>query len=177
MPFCPECSEEYRFGSDRCEMCNTILIQPNPCEARAHSELPVAPRWPRVAAGIIDLSIAYGLALVVLTFWRKLLLWRFASAGVFLVLPLLYLLLKDAVGGKSVGKIVLGILVFDEKAGRIAGVADSIIRNWALAIPVFGPTVVACIMGAEILAGRRRRLGEYKAGTIVVTDLTYLRNR
>ena len=103
-------------------------------------------------------------------------IWFVGALGMVL-LPNPYLLLKDAIEGKSIGKLVMGIVAYNEKEGRPGGLLDSIIRNWYLVIPMVGPLVVSAAIGAQILTGRRRRLGDEGADTVVISDLEYQRMR
>lgn len=58
--------------------------------------------------------------------------------------PCAYLMFRDAIGGRSVGKLATGLVVWDDKARRPGGFMDSVIRNWPLALlmlPIGGPLV------------------------------------
>ncbi len=177
MPFCNQCGSEYRVGEDSCVKCGSALPGlPLPPQS-VNEEVPAAPRWARATAGLIDIGVAYGLAFLLVSLWEEILVLRFMRSGMIVAIPLVYLLLRDTMGGKSIGKLILGLIVYDEKAKKPAGVADSIIRNWVLAIPLLGPTVFALVIGAQILGGKRTRFGESGAGTVVITDLEFLRRR
>jgi hypothetical protein len=123
----------------------------------------------------VDIGVAMALVGVALFLLERvplpfaLLLQRSPAALFPFVLPSLYLLLKDGFGGKSIGKLIAGLVVWDLATGRPASFVDSINRNWPLAVPVFGPSVVALIAGAQILAGRAYRVGDRAAST-VITD-------
>jgi Zn-dependent protease with chaperone function/uncharacterized RDD family membrane protein YckC len=132
-------------------------------------EIHYAPRSRRIIAGLIDLLIAYAIIFAIDL--------RLAAAGVLmkrvmivaLLLPLLYLLLKDSFGGQSAGKMMMGITVYNEKEKNPSGIMDSIIRNWYLAIPVLGQTLFPLIIGIQVLLGKRQRIGDKDANTIVIT--------
>lgn len=134
-------------------------------------------RHKRFVAGLIDLAIGYALYVLVLVLWgRRVVALRWlmlVGLPVILGVPNPYLLLKDAIEGKSVGKLLMGLVVYDEREKRAGGLLDSIIRNWYLAIPWVGPTLIALLIGAMILAGKRKRLGDQWADTTVISDLEY----
>jgi hypothetical protein len=133
-------------------------------------------RIKRFVAGLIDLGIAIAV-FVALFFSRRLVLAIILRRGLAVMVPHGYLLLKDAVEGKSVGKLLLGLVAYNVKDRKPAGLLDSIIRNWYLAIPFLGPTLVALVIGAQILSGKEKRMGEEAADTIVISDLEYQRTR
>jgi hypothetical protein len=134
----------------------------------------------RLVAGAIDLLIGhalwYGLAVLLsrrFPLVRGMLLPTWLVLAV--VLPNPYLLLRDAIEGKSVGKLLMGLVVFNERERRVGGALDSINRNWPLAIPLIGSTLIGLVMGLSILIGRPRRLGDHWAETVVLADLEYQR--
>lgn len=58
--------------------------------------------------------------------------------------PAVYVLFRDAIGGRSLGKLLLGLVVWDDRASRPAGFLDSVIRNAPFAVlllPLGGPLV------------------------------------
>jgi len=71
----------------------------------------------------------------------------------------------------------MNIMVYNEKEKKAGGLLDSIIRNWYLAIPFLGPTLIALVIGAQILSGKEKRLGDEGAWTIVITDSDYQKIR
>jgi hypothetical protein len=79
-----------------------------------------------------------------------------------------YLLLRDAVGGQSIGKILSGLTVIRVQTGRPCSVMDSVRRNAMLLVP--GANVVAVFFEAvTILRDRQgQRLGDRLAQTQVV---------
>ncbi len=180
MPYCNSCGSEYGLGTDRCSRCGASLPK-RQLETERHDSAAPTPRPAkdrRLVAGLIDLAIAYGLwCVVVLLLSRRfplvrVLLWQ---AWLFLVVvaPNPYLLLRDAVEGKSAGKLVMGLVVYNETDRRAGGVWDSINRNWVLALPFVGSTLMALVLGANILAGQRQRLGDQWAHTVVLSDVEY----
>lgn len=172
MPFCNQCGNEYSIGEVKCSSCGSIL-------SKLPNQLPVGevkkflnPKLKRFVAGIIDISVVLAIFFV-LFFSKRLTLAILLRRGLAIVIPHLYLLLKDSIEGKSIGKLLVGIMVYNEKEKKAGGLLDSIIRNWYLAIPFLGPTLIALVIGAQILSGKNKRLGDEGAGTIVITDTDY----
>jgi len=89
-------------------------------------------------------------------------------APLYLVLGAGYLLLRDAIGGQSIGKILLGLVVIDLTTGRAASVSDSVKRNLLLLLP--GANVVAIFLEARTIMSdpQGQRLGDRLAHTQVV---------
>jgi uncharacterized RDD family membrane protein YckC len=79
-----------------------------------------------------------------------------------------YLLLRDAVGGRSIGKLVLGLIVIDLQSGRPTSWSGSAQRNIVLLLP--GANVAAVFLeGRTILVDPQgQRLGDRLAQTQVV---------
>lgn len=90
------------------------------------------------------------------------------AAPLYLALGAAYLLLRDAIGGQSIGKIMLGLVVIDLTTGRVASVSGSIKRNFLLLLP--GANVVAIYLEARTLVAdpQGQRLGDRLAQTQVV---------
>lgn len=176
MAFCSRCGREYSLGQETCAKCGSPL--PSPAEATGDmpAKMDPAPRLQRALAGVIDVLVAYGLLFALLAS-KRLLVLIVLRFGVALLVPHLYLLLKDSIEGKSIGKLLLGVLVYNEKERRAGGLLDSIIRNWYLAIPIVGPTLFVLVIAVQIISGLERRLGEGSAGTRVITDLQYVGSR
>jgi len=112
----------------------------------------------RFSAALVD-----GLAVITLSFgyWTgDSPLYLAASAG--------YLLLRDAIGGQSVGKLLFGLVVIDLMSGRAASVSGSTRRNLLLLLP--GANVVAIFLEARTIAvdPQGQRLGDRLAHTQVV---------
>ena len=101
--------------------------------------------------------------------------------------PAAYLLFRDSIGGRSLGKLLTGLVVWDEGSGRPAGFMDSVIRNAAIAVllvPLGGPLVqgalwplylvklaasmLCVVMLVQVLHGRPRRILEGPATTRVI---------
>lgn len=92
---------------------------------------------------------------------------RFESLR-YLILATAYALLKDAVGGRSVGKFLFGLFVVDLGTGRPSGYGASMRRNSLLVLP--GANVVAAFLEARTLVRdpQGQRLGDRFAQTQVV---------
>lgn len=174
MPYCNNCGTEYSYQkTDACPTCGMVL--PHAVSTMPATAVPRAQKNPagkRFAAGVIDLAIALAI-FAALFFSRRMLLLVIFRRGLAIMIPHLYLLLKDSVEGKSIGKLLTGVMVFNEEKRKPGGFLDSIIRNWYLAIPIIGPTLIAVAIGAQILTGRRQRMGDAGAGTTVIADADY----
>ncbi len=90
------------------------------------------------------------------------------GAPLYLVLGATYLLLRDAIGGQSLGKILLGLVVIDLQTGRVSSLAGSVRRNFLLLLP--GANVVAIVLEARTIMSdpQGQRLGDRLAQTQVV---------
>jgi uncharacterized RDD family membrane protein YckC len=127
-------------------------------------------RFRRFIAGLIDLAIAFLLGIAIFLAGRRYLILIIARRATMFIVPLVYLMIKDSIGGKSIGKLATGLRVWNDNENRPGNIFDSIIRNWYLAIPVLGPTLIAAVIGAQILAGWKQRIGDGWAGTSVIKD-------
>jgi len=90
------------------------------------------------------------------------------GAPLYLVLAAGYLLLRDAIGGQSIGKILLGLVVIDLETGRVSSLSGSVKRNFILLLP--GANLVAIVLEARtiVLDAQGQRLGDRLAQTQVV---------
>lgn len=139
-----------------------------------------APRIRRVAAASIDA----GVACLPLLFSADLPPWLALFSGswplskVMQLTPALYLLLRDALDGRSIGKAITGLQVIEVRERRPANIVDSIVRNGWLGLvtmPWIGPPIAIAWMsltGAQVLLGAPRRFGEGFAATRVVRART-----
>ena len=97
----------------------------------------------------------------------------YSSAGrmLYLAAGAAYLLLRDAMRGQSIGKVVFGLVVVSLETGRPASFAASVRRNALLLLP--GANVVAVFLeGVTILRDPQgQRLGDRLAQTQVVEGL------
>jgi uncharacterized RDD family membrane protein YckC len=90
------------------------------------------------------------------------------AAPLYVALGAGYLLLRDAIGGQSIGKILLGLVVIDLETGRVASLQSSVKRNFLLLLP--GANVVAIVLEARTILSdpQGQRLGDRLAQTQVV---------
>jgi len=90
------------------------------------------------------------------------------DAPLYLALGAVYLLLRDAIGGQSIGKILLGLVVIDLTTGRVSSVLASVKRNFLLLLP--GANLVAIVLEAQTILSdpQGQRLGDRLAQTQVV---------
>jgi hypothetical protein len=142
------------------------------------SSIPNAGTFRRLTAGLIDTLVA------MMFFYpsvRMGLIRSFMIGGIFLgLLPAVYLVLRDSFGGKSVGKAIMGLVAVNINEGTASGLADSILRNWFLFLIVLPPRLflvtfgmlvylfIGLIIAAQIIFGKKQRLGEKSAGTKVI---------
>lgn len=79
-----------------------------------------------------------------------------------------YLLLRDAIGGRSIGKLLAGLVVISLETGRVSSVAASAKRNLLLLLP--GANLVAIFLEARTIMTdpQGQRLGDRLAQTQVV---------
>jgi uncharacterized RDD family membrane protein YckC len=82
-----------------------------------------------------------------------------------------YLLLRDGIGGQSLGKLVVGLVVVNVQTGRFCSWKDSALRNVFVLIP--GANVAAVFLeGFTILRDPQgQRLGDRLAQTQVIEGL------
>jgi|KBSSwiStaDraftv2_1062776.scaffolds.fasta_scaffold46676_2 uncharacterized RDD family membrane protein YckC len=95
-------------------------------------------------------------------------LYRNSELLIYLFLGGAYLLLRDAVAGRSVGKFFCGLVVINLESGRPCGRKASISRNALLLLP--GANVVALFLEAATIVRdpQGQRLGDRLAWTQVV---------
>jgi uncharacterized RDD family membrane protein YckC len=96
-------------------------------------------------------------------------LWYWTAGSVLnLVAGVGYLLLRDAIAGQSVGKLIFGLVVIDLTTGRAASFSGSAKRNLLLLLP--GANIVAIFLEARTIAAdpQGQRLGDRLAHTQVV---------
>jgi hypothetical protein len=112
----------------------------------------------RLAAAAIDGLLVVSVCLVS---W-------IGRAPLYLALGAAYLLLRDAIGGQSIGKILLGLVAIDLTTGRAATVSGCMKRNLLLLLP--GANIVAIVLEARTIVSdpQGQRLGDRLAHTQVV---------
>ena len=83
----------------------------------------------------------------------------------------IYLVCRDAVGGRSLGKLICGLMVVSVETGRPATLMDSLRRNLVLLLP--GANLVAVFFEAITIARdvQGQRLGDRLAQTQVIEGL------
>jgi hypothetical protein len=89
----------------------------------------------------------------------------------FAIAALFYLLLRDSIGGQSIGKLLVGQVVVYVDTGQGCRVGGSIKRNLVLILP--GANLAAFILEARALVRdpQGQRLGDRLAHTQVVEGL------
>jgi len=88
-----------------------------------------------------------------------------------LVIAVLYLLLRDGIGGQSLGKLVVGLVVVNIQTGRFCSWKDSALRNVFVLIP--GANVMAVFLESLTILRdpQGQRLGDRIAQTQVIEGL------
>ena len=135
-----------------------ILSRLSVALASPYAKADVVKRW--FAATIDGLLI---LATVIL--------YRSSGSLLYIFLGAAYLLFRDAVGGRSVGKFCCGLTVINLKSGRPCGWKGAISRNALLLLP--GANIVAAFLEARTIVRdpQGQRLGDRLAWTQVVEGL------
>jgi len=142
----------------------------------------------RVLAGLVDAALVAGLTYLIV---RRLGLrvvvrpTKLAAISLLLaaILPTAYAVLRDAFNGRSLGKALLGLQVFNLDAGRPAGLKESILRNALqgfVVVPIVGWLLwvgFGIIATVQLLTGRERRLGEGLCPEAVVVEEATLGRR
>ena len=84
---------------------------------------------------------------------------------------LLYLLLRDGIGGQSLGKLLVGLVVVNVQTGRLCTWKESALRNVFVLIP--GANIVAVFLESITIIRDRQgqRLGDRLAQTQVIDGL------
>lgn len=187
MPHCIRCREQYQFGDIRCGRCGAVLSD-SP-RSTPSTETPLVSHGPesnslrfrRLSAGLTDVVAVLAATYYVyrLLLIKMVILSRFRAVGLIalaLLIPTLYMVLRDSFGGKSLGKLLFGITAYVPAERRPGGFSHSLRRNACfsiLAVPVFG-WIAFGMMSATIMVQiglrRRTRFGEHSAGTLVIVD-------
>jgi uncharacterized RDD family membrane protein YckC len=91
-----------------------------------------------------------------------------ASSPLYLAASAGYLLLRDAIGGQSIGKLLFGLVAINLMTGRAASISQSARRNALLLLP--GANLFAIFLEARTIATDPlgQRLGDRLAHTQVV---------
>jgi len=128
-------------------------------------ELLMAKPWKRLLAWLIDQALL--LTPVLLSVYPSLedpyLYVEITEA--LLLINLVYFTLVEGTFGRSFGKWVMGITVYDEK-GRRVGFSKAMLRRIGLITPILGIFDAVAIMATS----RKQRLFDVMAGTVVIDD-------
>ena len=83
----------------------------------------------------------------------------------------LYMLLRDGIGGQSLGKLLVGLVVVNVRTGQLCTWKDSVLRNVFVLIP--GANVVAVLLESVTIIRdpQGQRLGDRLAQTQVIEGL------
>ena len=120
---------------------------------------------------VIDMTLAYFLSYLINILDSKFIPSRGFPYGE--IVGLLYIIFKDSISGKSIGKALTGLRVIDAKEEKPVGFGVSIKRNFLFIIPIF-PLVELIVANCR---KDKRRLGDLIAGTSVVkTNKSQLAN-
>jgi hypothetical protein len=94
-----------------------------------------------------------------------------AGSVMYIVIGAAYLLLRDGIGGQSIGKLLLGLVVISLETGRASCVSGAVTRNALLLLP--GANVAAIFLEARTIVRdpQGQRLGDRLAQTQVVEGL------
>ena len=97
-----------------------------------------------------------------------LLLSRIGSGGA--LLAVLYLVFRDALWGRSIGKLVLSLRVIGRESGSSIGLVASLKRNIMFVIPLLNAAISVAVFEGVILYFDEEglRLGDRIAGTKVI---------
>lgn len=186
MPYCQYCGAESASIKQICPSCgkdmvhiptveNGFITGDESSNAVDFNALPPSDKAPRVLAAAVDAAIVMGLlfALRRYQFFPPVL----SKFQFFLyLLPALYLIFRDGLGGKSVGKLLAGITVVNVQENRVASIGDSFLRNClfaVIAIPGYGwvgGALIAGVMFLQVLFGNGSRFLDAFAKTRVVGD-------
>ena len=124
---------------------------------------------PYMKADVRKRGAAAGIdGLVVVTLF---LFYRTVGSASYLAAGAAYLLLRDAIGGQSLGKLLLGLVVISLETGRASSVSASVQRNLLLLLP--GANLVAIFLEARTVVRdpQGQRLGDKLAQTQVIEGL------
>jgi len=127
----------------------------------------LASPYPKADIGRRFLSVMVD-ALLVMTTW---ILFRYYESVAYLLLGLLYSVLRDSLLGRSVGKFLFGLVVIDLHTGAPCGRISSAKRNILFLVP--GPNIAAAFLELVTIARdpQGQRLGDRLAQTQVVEGL------
>ncbi len=125
------------------------------------SPYPKADIGRRFLSGMVD-------ALLVMTAW---ILFRYYESPVYLFVGLLYIVLKDSLLGRSVGKFCFGLVVIDLHTGYPCGRVSSAKRNILFLVPGLNMSAAFLELMTVVRDPQGQRLGDRLAQTQVVEGL------
>jgi len=126
-------------------------------------ELVMAKPWKRLLAWLIDQALLSALVLLSVYFLLKEPYPYVEIVGWLMLVSLTYFTLAEGALGQSIGKLVLGIVVYDEKGRRI-GFSKAMLRRIGLITPMLGIFDAAAVL----VTSRRQRLFDVIANTVVI---------
>lgn len=143
-------------------------------------DLPPASLGSRMASGLVDVLVTVVL-LVGLVFTLSLaaiqtdeaLLWVAYIATLILVFLVVPTTVETLTGGRSPGKLAVGLRTVRDDAGPIS-FQHAFVRSLIGIVEIYAFTGAPAFFSA-MLSSRGKRLGDYAAGTYVVTDRVVLR--
>jgi hypothetical protein len=183
MSYCSICGVEYQLGVDRCSRCGHLLPQAPLINRETGQETSTDIRVRRAIAGIVDVGLAVAVGALIFRVLSARFLVRTRLLGALLAfaaafIPAGYMLLRDSLAGKSVGKLLVGLTVVNLKRRQRAGLRDSFMRNLVFgfaAVPIVGWVVTAAIIliaAWAVVSGRPTRIGEGLSDARVLDDET-----
>jgi uncharacterized RDD family membrane protein YckC len=125
------------------------------------SPYPKADIGRRFLSGMVD-------GLLVMTAW---ILFRYYESPVYLFVGLLYIVLKDSLLGRSVGKFCFGLVVIDLHTGYPCGRVSSVKRNILFLVPGLNMSAAFLELMTVVRDPQGQRLGDRLAQTQVVEGL------
>jgi len=164
----------YQLGQQTCSECQQSfkgdIVNVPGSNIPEVSEQPFqASKTRRIVAGTIDMLVVVILAALFLSPNLRLLNMAGIRRIIAFCAPGIYLLFRDFIDGKSIGKLITGLTAYNIEQKKPAGFAESIIRNWYLGIPLLGPTFFTAIACLQIMF-KNSRWGDGMAKTIIIKD-------
>jgi hypothetical protein len=157
VPYCTKCGGDIGPENGKCLVCGKPqhdAVKPasgNPSVTEFQTFIPS--RSKRLAAGLIDLLLGVVLPMLLMWYiWRGVsfkgtrISWIFLGRFVLPFLPGAYYMLRDSLGGKSFGKMFMGISVVSLARLRPASTGDSLLRNSVFLVGLIPFAGVAAIL-------------------------------
>lgn len=190
---CPMCHQAHPYDATFCPACGAKLpqtenlargIEYSTREPQLGKGLLSPPafhiRLRRLAAGFLDCAVAYSLS--VLPGRVGLFAPISRRLAMLMIIPAAYLVFRDSLSGKSLGKFLFSLRVYNATTGKPGDFADSVLRNWFFVVIVLPPSLrflslggivfslLALVVAGQIIFGAGQRLGETRANTFVGPD-------